>query len=346
MSTVYLILGVILFATTVTDAIITTFSTNGGGPITNHVSRAVWSVSLAASGRNGKSTILAYAGSAILVSVIMTWILGLWLGLFLVLLSEKASIVHSTTHVSTNALEKFYYAGFTLSTLGVGDYVASSDVWRVISSVSAFSGLVFITASITYFVPVLSAVNLQSKLSLFINSMGETPQQMLKNSWNGRNLSPFFENTSDLCDMIMQHTLHHRSYPVIHFCHNSKQQYAIIVSMVKLDEALQLMAHVVPHDAGGVDKLKLRMLQTAMSAYFGLIKENFLHGKNSHEEPPTPDLGLLLEEGVPMDKEKAMGYYARRETQRHRGLLTLLLESDGWSWQAVYNTEDDNLSYL
>jgi hypothetical protein len=49
-------------------------------------------------------------------------------------------------------------------------------------------------------------------------------------------------------------------------------------------------------------------------------------------------LGLWLEEGA-IDKERAMSYYSWRETQRHREFLTALLESEGWSWQAVYNLE-------
>lgn len=82
--------------------------------------------------------------------------------------------------------------------------MASNNVWRVITSITAFSGLAFITASLTYFVQVLSAVGLQSKLSLYINSMGRSPQQILANSWDEKGFSSFFDNVSDICQMLMQ----------------------------------------------------------------------------------------------------------------------------------------------
>ena len=335
MGAFYLGLGAVLFSFTALDIIKTTFSSMGGGKITDLVSKGVWSAFFAASGRKGSSRLLPYAGPSILLSVLLVWVLGLWLGLFLMLLSEAGSIVNSTTKANASVLEKLYYAGFTLSTLGVGDFVASTDPWRIVTGVAAFSGLAFITASITYFVPVLSAVGLQSKLSLYISSMGKTPQQILANAWDGKGFPSFLDNTSDLCQMLIQHTMNHHSYPVIHYFHNSNPKRAIAPGIVLLDEAHKLLRHAVSEDVGR-DELRMAMLQTALDSFLEMLNKNFL-GKTEPQEPaPFPNLDKLREKGIPLRRKEEVAPPFARELQEHRRQLTTLLEMGGWSWREVY----------
>ena len=336
MNYLYFFSGVMLFALTTADILKTTFSSNGGGMVTSLVSRGVWEAFFAASGKRGTSMLLSYAGPAVLVSVLLFWVTGLWSGLFLLLLADPGSVVNSSTLAAADPLEKLYFAGFTLSTLGVGDYIATSDAWRIVTSVAAFSGLAFITASITYFVPVLSAVGLQSKLSLYISSMGKTPQQILINSWNGKDFSSFFDNTSDICQMLMQHTMHHHSYPVIHYFHNNQPELAIAPAIALLDETHQLLLYAVSQDDTRVDKLRMTMLRTALDAYLDLVKGDFLKNISPPGNAPTPDLSQVEDEGIPVHKKEDIGSAFEQGLRERRRLLTSLLEKDGWTWQEVY----------
>lgn len=338
MNILYLIIGVLIFLMIALDIIKTALSFNGGGIITNLVSKAVWNTLFTAAGKKGSSKLLEYAGQVVLVSILTAWVLGLWLGFFLILLSDPDSVQKSSNMVPASALEKLYFAGFTLSTLGVGDYIASSDLWRIVTGVGAFAGLAFITTSITYFVPVLSAVALQSHLSLYISSMGNTPQQILINSWNGKDFSSFFDNAPDLCQMLMQHTLNHHSYPVINYFHNRNRKLAIAPAIALLDETIQLLIHVVPKDAGA-NQLKMQMLQTALDAYLEMLKGRFLKYIPPKENAPTPDLKHLEEQGIPLKKGiDAKQVFNQDDLQKHRNLLTSMLEMDGWSWKHVYQS--------
>ncbi|MBU1821491.1 MAG: potassium channel family protein [Bacteroidetes bacterium] len=238
MKFLYLFLGLSLYAGTLADLIKTTFSSTGGGWITNGIAKAVWRSFFVISGRQGRSRLLPYAGPTILVLILGPWILGLWLSFFFVLLSDPLSIKHGSTGAPADNLEKLYYAAFTLSTLGVGDFVAANNLWRTTTGLAAFSGLAFITASITYIGPVLSAIGHQSRLALYIHSLGATPQQILVNSWNGQDFSRLYDQIPDLCKMVLQHTLNHHSYPVIHYFHNSRPEFAIAPSVDILHEVL------------------------------------------------------------------------------------------------------------
>ena len=339
MNLLYLCLGILLFAATALDIIKTTFSSNGGGKITNLVTQGVWKALFMAAGKNGRSKLLNYAGPSILVSILLTWVIGLWVGLFLVLLYDAGSILNSKTLNSASVLEKFYYAGFTLSTLGVGDFIASSTAWRLITSVAAFSGLVFITASITYFVPVLSAVNLQSKLSLYISSMGQCPQQILINSWNGKDFSPFFDNVSDLCQMLMHHTLNHHSYPVIHYFHNNQPKLSIAPAIALLHETHQLLKLAVPKEVRG-SEVKMSMLQTALDSYLDMVKGSFLKDPSPKEKAPTPDLRKLEEHHIPLREKEAIEQSFLHDLRDQRELMVAILEMDGWSWREVYGSAE------
>ncbi|MDX5345713.1 MAG: potassium channel family protein [Hymenobacteraceae bacterium] len=331
---VYLVSGILLFLFIISDIIKTTFTTNGGGPYTNFISRAVWKIFFLLAGKNGRSKILEYAGTAVLIIILLTWVAGLWVGLFLILQSDEGSIVNSDTKLPADALEKLYFAGFTLSTLGVGDFMASNDFWRIVTSIAAFSGLAFITVSITYFVPVLSAVALQAKLSMFISGMGRSPQQILINSWNGKDFSDFFENAPELCQMIYQHTLNHHSYPVIHYFHNNDPKLSITIALVILDETHRILKEDLA-EISDKEALKMSMLQTALDKYLQMMRKGYINS-TSENTGPTPDLQQLRNKGIPVNINQEKKAELDQKIQKRRKLLSTTLEKDGWSWEEIF----------
>jgi hypothetical protein len=336
MNILYFSLGTLIFLLIIADIIKTAFSSNGGGKLTSLVAQGVWNIFFAAVGKKGNSKLLEYAGPVVLMSILLVWVMGLWSGLFIVLSSDADSVINSSTKANTDAWEKFYYAGFTLSTVGVGDYIASNNFWRVITDIAAYSGLIFITTSITYFVPVLSAVGLQSKLSLYISGMGRTPQQVLQKAWNGKDFSSFFDTVSDLCQMLMHHTMNHHSYPVIHYFHNSQVNLAISPAFAILDEVHQLLSNAVKDDVT-LDSLKMNMLQTALDEHLEMLRKSYL--KDGSPKEPTPSLTEnISEKGIPLKKAEEINPRSEQGLTERRKLLTLMLEKDGWNWDTVHKS--------
>lgn len=329
----YLIVGIVLLGVTSADIVKTTLSSNGGGFFTATVTRGIWKIFFAAAGRRARSSILNHAGMAVLVAILVVWIAGLWIGLFLVLLSDPNSIVSSNSESATSVLEKFYYAGFSLSTLGVGDYKATSNVWRIITSTSAFTGLVFITTSVTYFVPVLSAVNLQSRIALYIQSMGKTPQAILGNSWNGHDFSAFLGAGTELQIMLIEHTLHHRSYPVLHYFHNTNPALSIKLCMVQFAEAFYLFRYAVSHS--NAESLKSEMIDTTLRHYFEAMEKYYALGA-CEDAGPMPDVEELRKQGLPLHEPAKIRESFSKHIQAKQKLVAPLLFSDGWTWEDVY----------
>jgi hypothetical protein len=56
----------------------------------------------------------------------------------------------------TTVVNKIFYTGYTLSTLGLGDMEPEGNFWDILAILS-FTGLILISIAITYLIPVVSA---------------------------------------------------------------------------------------------------------------------------------------------------------------------------------------------
>jgi hypothetical protein len=58
---------------------------------------------------------------------------------------------------STTVVNKIFYTGYTLSTLGLGDMEPEGNFWDILTAILSFTGLILISIAITYLIPVVSA---------------------------------------------------------------------------------------------------------------------------------------------------------------------------------------------
>jgi hypothetical protein len=333
MNYVFLALGVLLYLAIATDIIKTTLSLQGGGWLTSSFSHIFWMLLLKLSGSNGRSRLLEHAGYLMLILILNLWVLCLWTSFFLLLLFQPDSIISSSSRLPADAWQKLYYAGFTLSTLGVGDYIGSENVWRLLTNVYAFTGLVLITMSITYFVPVLSAVIKQRNLDIMLSSIGKTPQQLIINSWDGKSFHRLVAQASDLANMLIEHNQSHKAYPVIHYFHTRKVKHAIILRIATLYEALLLLNQRVKKEIRPSSN-DLSSLETALENYLEVIKE-VASFKKASQPPALPPMEQLQEWGLVDSSQTNTAF--EESIQQKRVVLLSLVQQDGWHWQDVYS---------
>lgn len=328
-----LILGVTIIALVLADIVRTTLSSNGGGFLTDAVAAGVWKLFFLASSKRGRANLLSHAGMMILLSIILAWVLSLWLGLFLVLLSDAGSVV-TDKGASSNVMEKLYFAGFSLSTLGVGDYKANSDGWRLVTSAAAFAGLIFITVSVTYFVPVLSAVTAQRTLAFHIRSLGLTPEDIVRNSWDGSSFGIFVDACETLDSMLIEHTFKHYTYPVLHYFHSADPALAFPRNIVAFAEAFYLIRYGARLEPG--QALRLKKAETFLDAYLEAMRRDVVHGIRGSEPPPL-DSGRLRSAGMPLGTtEELEQALSQHDIGPKRAVLGAVLVADGWNWDDVY----------
>ncbi|WP_310586200.1 potassium channel family protein [Telluribacter humicola] len=264
--------------------------------------------------------------------IILLWVICLWASFFMLLLSQPDSIISSSTKLPADLWQKLYYAGFTISTLGVGDYISSNNWWRILTDVYAFTGLVLITMSITYFVPVLSGVILQRNLGIFLCSLGQTPQQVVLNSWDGKSFHRLTTQVSSLSNMLIMHSQNHKAYPIIHYFHTRKARHAIIIRLTVLYEALLILQYFIKEEIRPSNN-DLSSLVEAMENYLEVIEE-VSSVKKEGAAPDAPKINELQKAGF-VDTHKVSVPH-EDNIQKNRIVLKNLLVQDGWSWQDIY----------
>ncbi len=332
MNYLLLALGVFLVATALYDFSVTAFIPTREGRIAKKVGKFSYHILFLLAGKDGKNRILNYLGLVIIFAVCLTWVLLTWTGLAMVFIADPKSVINSTTKIYADVWEKIYYTGFTISTLGTGDFVAHTDGWRIVTAFAALMGLILITMSITYLVPVISNAIQKRALSLHIAALGESPEQMVINSFDGENFKSISSHFANLANMIFRYAQNHLAYPILHYMHNANPDENIILQIASLDEALNIFLFHLPEEKRPT-YIDLQLIRRSITAYLQTLGDEDIAEKS----PPAPNLdtirqhtGVLLVNADPYSLEKVYGSLSRRRKLLYGNLL-----NDGWQWEQL-----------
>ena len=185
--------------------------------------------------------------------------------------------------------------------------------------------------SITYFVQVLSGAILQRNLAITLSSLGQSPQQIVLNSWNGTNFQRLVAQASNLSNMLIMHSQNHKAFPVQHFFHTNEVKQAITLRIATLYDALFILSRYVRKDLQP-DQNDLSSLHTALQNYFEVITKVTQLDKENHI-PPKPNLKKLINNGLLVIQPSVISL--EDHVQNKRKLLLGLIKYDGWTWSDV-----------
>ena len=153
------VLGCAVLAVVTLDQLSTILGTGEGhGVVTPRLHRLIWRVlCLVRCGSSGRRTPVAWIGPTLLLVGPALWIVGLWAGWTLIFAADPDAVLSSQTAQPVPTGSRAYFAGFSVSTLGVGDVVPGPGWWQPAAVLASLMGLTMITLSITYLVPVVRA---------------------------------------------------------------------------------------------------------------------------------------------------------------------------------------------
>lgn len=329
MSSVVTALGGVLVALTLADAAVTALSmVTGTGPVTGRVARGVWRTLLAVHTRTPRGGRLPeWSGTFTLLGVFLTWTLLLWAGWWLVFVAHENAVVTSRTSVPADAGARLYYTGYTLFTLGTGDYVPGTGWAQVATIIASLSGLFLITLSITYLVQVVQAVVHKRAFAQQVHALGSDAAHVIATGWTGSGFSSMFnQHLVSLTEPLLRMGEQHVAFPVVHYFHSSDHRKAPAVAVAVLDDVLTLLdVGVVPE--ARPDPAATGPLRSALDQVLETLQDQFF--PVADRARPAPPLSALRREGVPeVDEER---YAARvREHVHRRRTVRGFLHSDGW----------------
>lgn len=333
MDLILLILGVGLAGAAITDAIITTLVPSGGGPITAFLSEHTWRLLLRAHDPDDARShrLLRTAGPLILLMIFAVWVVLLWSGWALIFSADAGAVTDSSTGNPVDAWGRVYFAGYTLFTLGIGNYVPAAGPWEVVTSMASLNGLFLVTLSITYLLPVVSAATGMQQLASLISDIGHTPYDIVLKHWDGRQITSLSTLTSTILPLLELHTQQHTSYPVLHYFHSASRRTAIGPAVAALDEAVLMLRSGVRADATSA-ALELSMLEEALYGLILTFRSEYAHGAQA--PPPAPSLELLRGAGIPTVGDADFSECVARRSA-HRTNLLGFVRTDGWTWDSV-----------
>lgn len=332
------IVGVALIVFVVSDVLRTTLLLEGGGPLTTRLSNFLWRFALRFHDRRRRSMAshrrLSTVGVAILLVTLSVWMILIWGGWTMIFSLSPEAVVDTSSGEPADLVARFYFTGYTLITLGMGDFRPGPGVWQIATALAAANGFFLITLAIAYVLPLISAVVQKRQTAAYIASLGSTPNEILLNAWDGSGFGRLDDHLTNLALPLTLLGQNHLAYPVLHCFHSATRETALAPGVAALDEALILLQHgVEPDHRPG--PAALRPLQEAIRTLLKTLASSYL--RPDSETPPVPALAPLRAAGVrtadPPGFRAALDALAPR-----RRLLLGLVRRAGWSWEDVLNS--------
>lgn len=325
------ILGVTLIVLILVDVIWTTVSIYGGGFFTNPLIRGMDWIMHTTHRPASQSWLLALSGPATVFLVIVVWTAAIWLGWFLVFSGDPQGLVNSDSGAPANLVERLYYVGFTVSTLGIGDIAPASARAKIITPIAAFSGLLVVTLAITYVLSLVSAVVQKRQLSFSISGLGTSPRELLSNTWNGQSYSGLELPLNSLASLLTQSAEQRLAYPILDNFHNQKPAGSLVLQVAVLDEALTLIMCGVERRQQPNPAI-LQNIRSAVTHYLDRTVKS--RGRVTEAVPEIMPLNRLADTGSSLNSEEDYRTAVAALADRRR-LLHQLIRNDGWQWADV-----------
>ena len=180
----YLLLGVAVLLLVVVDLLWTTLWVEGGaGPITSRLMSVLWTTFRRLFGNRPR--LLSLSGPTILVLSLVTWITLFWVGWLFLFAAGEGSLIDTRDAGGISWIERFYFVGYTLFTMGTGDFTPKDGIWQIATALTTASGMLFVTLSVTYILNVLGAVTQKHSLASTIHGLGGRSVDIIETGWDG-----------------------------------------------------------------------------------------------------------------------------------------------------------------
>ncbi len=327
MAVVSLVVGICLLAIVVIDLLWTTLWVEGGaGPLTDLLMAGTWDGFRRAVA--GHSRLLTLSGPVILALGLVGWLVLLWAGWTLVFASAEFPLIDTVSGGPPSLTDRIYFTGYTIFTLGNGDFAPRTGRWQLATTLATGSGMLFVTLSVTYVLSVLDAVTQKRSFASSVSGLGSRSDDLLQTSWDGDEFCGLELSLNALTSQLNTLTANHKAYPVLHYFHSGQTDRAPVTSVVLLDEALTMLRFGVPESARPSDSI-VRNARASVHSYLETLHDAFVDPAD--RTPPQPDLGPLRAAGIPTVSDDAFDA-SISDLHKRRRLLLGLVESDLRQW--------------
>lgn len=326
MEILLLFIGITILICTFLDFFHTTLSGQGFGWISGKANKLLGRIIL----KNRNTFIFKYSGFLHLLITALFWLLLLFLGSFLIYASSPEMVVNSDSRVPATMLERLYYTGFVISTLGIGDFIPGKDLSRIFTTILSFSGFILLTTALTYLISVVNTVLQKKQLAIYISTLGNDINEIYGSVITPEGVNLLVKNSNSIREMIIKNSSNYIFFPIVQYYLSDKKEEALELQLVRLYEVLMVLSFQFEPETR--QALKIRSILATIVKYV--------------------NLRLAKQEDYSFDPEALKA--ARRFWSRHSLAYPLQPDADqamnanlrsaGWNWEDVYELKEKKAS--
>ncbi|MEX1222548.1 MAG: potassium channel family protein [Idiomarina sp.] len=232
--------GLLLVCLVLLDVVVTTMTMNGGGAGANWLSYNTWRLFCRVKQLQGSSRMPMVTGPVTLILVTLVWVGVTWLGWALIFSWDAISIVTEDSKRLAGLAERMYYTGYTITTIGYGDFRAEGTLGQIASVIAALNGLSLLTLGVTYSMQVLTAVIEKRRLALMITALN--PLAVYAKSTDPQQLQRLADELGKLDKDIASAAQKYLAFPVIHFFPDRHQQTSLPLKIADLWRTMDVIS--------------------------------------------------------------------------------------------------------
>jgi len=325
MRILYLIVGIILLSLFLIDLIWTTLWVDGRiGPVSGPMSRNIWKFVRNTSDSN--SFWMSLSAPFILLATLLTWIGLMWLGWTFIFSLDPTSISDTINGGSITWYERFYYIGYSIFTLGNGNYAPKEGFWQIMTTFVSGSGMMFLTFGVSYILNIVNAVVEKRSFATDLTSIAESSEDLLELGWNGKDFSRLNAYFMTVSESISSLTQKHKAYPLLFYYHSTNPDEAVVNSLSIIDDTITLFYYGLDQDVE-INAIFLKGIYESTTSYIEYAEE--VYNISEHKDAlEFPDFDRLRDLGIPVvDEETYKENIEHLDRRRH--LLAGLMDANG-----------------
>lgn len=350
----YQILGVVIILIALADVYLTVlYPRTGKSVISLKLSKAIWEIfrQISRLPVKGSQRVLAYCGPSLLVAIVVVWVCSVTFGFGLLIWPALGTGIQASQGTTpTDFPTALYYSGYTITTLGVGDLVPKTDLWRLITVLEAAVGFSIITASLTYLLSVYNALTRRNTfaLSLYHRSSESADAAVLLVRLKGYDrfdlaLQESFNMSRDLLFLLESH----HAYPILHYFRFKESRYSLArIALVCLDftSLIKTALHPQTYQPLIASAAIMELEQSGLELLFQLANSFLEEHQTKQPEALTEwrhryfdTIALLRQHNIVTVEDTETGadhYVALR--QRWNNLILAFTYYMEYSWEDVY----------
>jgi hypothetical protein len=321
------ILGAVLVGFGALDALWTTLWVDGNaGPFTRRHNSWLRRVVLRFAGRNHRA--LSMTGPIVVVTSVLVWAMVPWVGWVVLFSGDSRSLVNARLQTPADLVDRIYFTGYTMFTLGNGDFTPNGKFWELATAFASLDGLFMLTLAVTYLLAIIEAVVAKRSFASQVWALGHNAEDFVLNCWDGDGFPAVEQQIVSLSEQLQRVTEQHHAYPMLHYYHEAFKKQSVSHNLAVFSEVLLLFAHGVAREVRPAPSA-LVGAQRGVEEFLDTLRRAYV--EPSPVETPAPRLVKLAAAGVPIvsndDFSKAVA-----ERHERRQLLHGFLDSERRDW--------------